>query len=340
MRPLQLAPNPVGRAYRAGEALAAFRGIDVDESTPEDWLASTVEAADGDSDGLSRLADGRLLRDAIAADPEAFFSRRHLEAFGPDPRLLVKLLDAGVRLPVHFHPDRGAGLTTAGKPASKTEAWVIVGAAEPDAAVYFGFREDVDGAQLAQWATRGPDDELLAAMNRIAVSAGDVVFVPGGVPHSIGAGIFMVELQEPSDAAVFLSDQRFDLPLVVGIDDSFDVALRGADCSPWTDGRLGQVLSNGRDDTSPSIDLLPAAASPYFRARRLRPSGALRLEAEYSVLVVLEGRGRLMSTHDRPLELKAGDTVLVPFGAGDCLLAGDIVVIQTLPPSPEESRAP
>jgi len=38
--------------------------------------------------------------------------------------------------------------------------------------------------------------------------------------------------------------------------------------------------------------------------------------------------------------LKAGETVLVPFGAGDCLLAGDIVVIQTLPPSPEESRAP
>src|SRR5437868_3763949 len=38
-----------------------------------------------------------LLRDAIAADPEAFLGRAHTERFGSDPALLVKLLHAGER---------------------------------------------------------------------------------------------------------------------------------------------------------------------------------------------------------------------------------------------------
>ncbi|HEX5782582.1 MAG TPA: hypothetical protein VFX80_11705, partial [Solirubrobacteraceae bacterium] len=47
------------------------------------------------------LEDGTFVRDAVAADPEAWLGpgRDH-------PGLLVKLLDAGQRLPVHFHPDR------------------------------------------------------------------------------------------------------------------------------------------------------------------------------------------------------------------------------------------
>ena len=39
-------------------------------------------------------------------------------------------------------------------------------------------------------------------LHRIPVKAGDFVFVDGGVPHAIGGGCFMVELQEPSDLMV------------------------------------------------------------------------------------------------------------------------------------------
>ena len=43
---------------------------------------------------------------------------------------------------------------------------------------------------------------LLNMLHRIPVKAGDFVFVDGGVPHAIGGGCFMVELQEPSDLMV------------------------------------------------------------------------------------------------------------------------------------------
>ena len=43
---------------------------------------------------------------------------------------------------------------------------------------------------------------LLHLLHRIPVSPSDFVFVDGGVPHAIGDGCFMIELQEPSDLMV------------------------------------------------------------------------------------------------------------------------------------------
>ena len=56
---------------------------------------------------LRRSPDGRILRDVIAADPVAYLGAEHVAGLGVNPGLLVKLLDAGERLAVHFHPERG-----------------------------------------------------------------------------------------------------------------------------------------------------------------------------------------------------------------------------------------
>src|SRR5206468_5207802 len=39
---------------------------------------------------------------------------------------------------------------------------------------------------------------------RVPVKAGDVVYVKAGLPHAIGGGIFVVELQEPTDYSILL----------------------------------------------------------------------------------------------------------------------------------------
>src|SRR5690606_28817774 len=72
---------------------------------PEDWVASTATVFRHSTEGLTRLPDGRWLRDAVQAAPIGWLGRRHVDAHGTSTALLVKLLDAGQRLPVHFHPD-------------------------------------------------------------------------------------------------------------------------------------------------------------------------------------------------------------------------------------------
>ena len=45
-------------------------------------------------------------------------------------------------------------------------------------------------------------EAMLSSMHRFEVKKGDFIFVAGGVPHAIGKGCFLAELQEPTDLMV------------------------------------------------------------------------------------------------------------------------------------------
>ena len=116
----------------------------------------------------------RACRDAIAADPVSYLGPAHVDRFGPDPGLLVKLLDAGQRLPVHCHPGRAFAGAALGSPHGKTEAWVIV-EAEPDASVYVGFTRDVGLDEVRAWMGDQDSAAMLGAMHELPVAAGDAI---------------------------------------------------------------------------------------------------------------------------------------------------------------------
>ena len=347
MEPIVLGPNQVHRFYRGGPAIAEFRGTrSADDHAPEDWVASATSVFGSEGTGLSTLPDGRTVADAFGADPGAFFGPRHAERFGADPGLLVKLLEAGERLPVHCHPDREFARRHLDCPYGKTEAWVIVEArspepeAEAEAEVFLGFRDEVDPAELAGWVTGQDTTAMLGAMHRMPVTVGDAVLVPAGVPHAVGEGVFLVELQEPTDLSVLLEWEGFD---VDGARDGhlglgFDVALRCVDRSGWGKERLDRLRTarEGGRDARPGVDVLfPAEADSFFRAERIRPRDASPVPAGFSVLVITGGLGRLEFGTAGSLEVARGDTVLVPFAAGDCRLVGSLEAVRCMPPHPD-----
>jgi len=72
MRPQVLPPNQFHRFYSGGARIDALRGVpEGEDGRPEDWIGATATSFGSETEGLSRLGDGTLLRDAIAADPEA-----------------------------------------------------------------------------------------------------------------------------------------------------------------------------------------------------------------------------------------------------------------------------
>ena len=156
------------------------------------------------------MPDGGFVRDALAADPEWWLGAAHAARFGASPALLVKLLDAGERLPVHHHPDHQFAHEHLGLDFGKTEAWIVLAARE-GAQVAVGWREDVASDTLRAWVDEQDHDALLGALNPVAVRAGDAVFVPAGVPHAIGDGILIAELQEPTDLSVLLEWDGFGI---------------------------------------------------------------------------------------------------------------------------------
>ena len=301
-------------------------------------MGSTTTIFGDDMLGLSMLPDGQSLRDAIAADPEAFLGTAHAERHGADPALLVKLLHAGERLPVHCHPSREFSRRHLDCPFGKTEAWVIVEVESDHSVVHLGFRHDVETATLAGWVERQETDAMLAALHSVEVAPGDAVLVPAGVPHATGAGVLLVELQEPTDFSVLLEWESFGIDgqadghLGIG----YDLALTCVDRSGFGSdalARLHQQAGAARELRPGAWSVFVPDADPYFRAERLLPRPQVALEPSFSILVVLDGAGRLETERDGELPLARGDTVLVPFAAGAASVGGQVSVIRCLPPA-------
>ena len=302
---------------------------------PEDWVGSTTTALGADSEGLSRLRDGHYLRDAIEDDPIGFLGPDHVRRWGSNPALLVKLLDAGERLPVHFHPGRAFARRELGLAFGKTEAWIIV-EAEPDAVVHLGLRAPVERSTVQRWVREQDVPAMLAAMHELPVQPGTTVFVPAGTLHAIGSGILLVELQEPTDMSVLLEWERFgvsDGSETLGLGWERVIGAADLEATPPED----LVVQDARGAQGAAItDMLPSVATPYFRAQCIRADGdPVHLDPSFSILVVLDGWLTLWSESTDPLGLHGGETALIPHGSGPTTLDGHASVIRCLPPAPE-----
>lgn len=309
----RLLPARVSRFYRGGALLGRFRGEpEEDGSFPEDWIGSVTAAVNPGRDepeaGLSRLADGRLLREAIQDDPDGWLGGEHVERFGTTTGLLVKLLDAAERLPVHAHPDRVFAQARLGSQFGKTEAWVLLATREGSGEVWVGQREPVDRATYAGWLERQDVEALLGSLNRLEVRAGDVVYVPAGVPHAIGAGILIAELQEPTDYSILCEWQGFPIrPEDSHLGLGWETALGALDL--------------GAHD--PVLRLPPEARSFFWADDVAEPAG------RFAVLLVIDGAGSIDGVQAGP-----GDAFAVPAATQELSVDGALRVLRCLAPDP------
>jgi mannose-6-phosphate isomerase len=118
-----------------------------------------------------------------------------------DPALLLKLLFTSQPLSIQVHPN-DAFAHSMGLPNGKTEAWYVLSAA-PEAKVALGLSRRLTPQQLREAVEDGSIADLILWR---AVSADDVIFVPAGTIHAIGAGLVIAELQQRSDVTFRLFD--------------------------------------------------------------------------------------------------------------------------------------
>lgn len=331
MRPIALDRNqPAQRFYRGGRRIAAFRGVpERGEFEPEDWVASCTEVAGEPGVGPTRLPDGRLLRDAVEESPVEWLGPEHYAAFGDSTELLTKLLDAGERLPVHVHPDDRFSRECLGGAHGKAEAWLFL----TDGYAYLGLLPGTSPEEIWGMIAGGESERVLQRMHRIEVHAGDVVYCPPGLPHAIGGGSFLIEVQQPSDLSIFLEWRDFPLPGGsgghLGLDDSAaaQVVVGGME-KDQVDGFI-TAHSGTRGD------LLRGAGAP-FRLDRLRAGD--ELDEGYAVAIGVDGSGCLTALDRAAFDISRGTVGLIPWALGGGRLEGDsnLEVIVARPPLARE----
>jgi mannose-6-phosphate isomerase len=130
---------------------------------------------------------------------ELWFERTDENA--PLPALLLKLLFTSEPISIQVHPDdtfaRAMGL-----PNGKSEAWYII-SAKPDAQIGVGLKHRVTPQELRASIRNGSIVDLVQWR---PVEKGDVIFIPAGTIHALGAGIVLAEIQQRSDTTFRLFD--------------------------------------------------------------------------------------------------------------------------------------
>ena len=261
-----------------GSALKTLYGKDIpDDRTGESLEASTLPGLE------SRAADGRTLTEL---------------AGGPLP-LLLKFIDARECLSVQVHPDNAFAAAHEGK-LGKEEAWLILHA-EPGAKLVYGLKP---GTDLSHVSGRQIED----CLRWVDVQAGDILYIPSGMVHAIGAGIVLYEIQQSSDVTY-----RF-----------WDWNKPGADGRPrplhWDKAcrcaRTELSLSPLRGQSRLQTD--------YFTLEKIKAVGgsaALPDRKGFRYVTLLSGAGALRHGTGS-LPVRAGDTFFIPAGIEALTLEG------------------
>jgi len=331
LRPFHVGPNYVAQSYLGGGASARFRGIDPQlADSPEDWICSTAERFAQPGVGLSVLASGQTLRDALKDQTSEYLDPLHVQHFGCDMGVLVKLLDASERLVVHSHPSREFAQSHLACRNGEAEGWIILDA-KPEAYVYLGFNREVGQEEMQGWIESQDVSAMLGALNKIPVHAGQSFLVPAGTPHAIGSGILVLEIQEPTDFSIMLEQGRFsngDLGL------GWNLALSSIDGRTLSEHEVKELIVENLVGVG---SLFPTAANPYFRAELIRGESPTEVVG-IGVLVVVRGHGELRGNFPgSPVVVSKGETLLVPFSAGTIQVGGDVDLVWCRPPSIEAS---
>ena len=295
----RLQENRAYRSYIGGSRIDKLRGKAecVSGNFPEDWTASTTRAFNpGREDiveGYGRTANGSYIKELI----------------GEDMPILVKLLDSDERLVIQAHPTRDFAKRFMGSPVGKAECWYFIDT-DKDAHVYAGFKKGITREKWIQLFEVQDVDGMLGCLHRFNVKKGDCIFIPGGLPHAIGGGCLMVELQEPSDLMVIperitpsgrvLADAKLHCGL--GFERMFDVF----DYSGYSKEDIRKKLMPERRMISENIsEIVGEATTDIFTMVEITGNCVYEHNSKYAVIIVTDG---IVSINGK--SFSKGDTIL------------------------------
>ena len=288
------------------------------DNIAEAWLLSAHP--DGPSVVLNGVYAGKTLIDVLEAEGFGILGTHNADKTGFP--ILIKLIDAKEKLSIQVHPGDEYARRVENE-NGKTEAWYILDAA-PGAELVYGLNREVDRKTFSKSIKK---KEIESLLNFVPVKAGDVVFIPSGMLHAIGAGIFLAEVQQSSNTTYRVYD--------------YD--------RPDTDGKPRELHIEKATDvvdlTVPKVDFSPAGvACTTDRAEKTYLTGCaffamfhLKTDGEYTdiadetsfvSLLVLEGEGEI-SCGDETLPLTKGASVFIPADHGEYTLKGNLDILET-----------
>jgi len=203
--------------------------------------------------------------------------------------LLVKFIFPTDKLSIKVHPnDEYAGKHEAAAGGrGKTEMWHVV-SAEPGAQVFIGLKPGTTKKDFTAAIEKRRLEELF---QRHSVEARETFFIPAGIPHTIGPGMILCEVQEYSD----LTYRVYDYGRVDGAGNPRELHIEKAlDVIQFGHPAIDRMRPLSWSSQMMTISLLVACR--YFSTERWRIAEHFTARPKtdaFNLLVVLSGSGEI-----------------------------------------------
>ena len=258
---------------------------------------------------------GKTLKELIQSDASWLLGNKtDIDSFP----LLLKYLDCNRVLSVQVHPSDEYALHMPEPDLGKTEAWYIV-ASDPESLIYAGLKPGVDSHGLQQAIENGTTETVLHSFHP---SAGDVLFIPAGTVHALGAGLLVAEIQQSSDTTFRLFDwNRTDLQ---GKSRPLHIA-QGVEVTDFSSGPVSARTSNPNHEGWQTV-----VSCDKFVLNLLEKGEAdIGGDEKFHIVTIPKGKATLR-LGEEIMPLSTGDTILLPAAIGNCrvLAAEDSTVME------------
>ena len=267
----------------------------------ETWLLSALE---GD---ISVVSNGFLAGNSIQELIEIYMSdlvgEKCYEKFGYEFPLLIKLIDAADDLSIQVHPNNELA-SNRHHAWGKSELWHFLDC-EAESTVVAGFNKPTTRLDFDDSLRNGMLKNMLRYLK---VKKGDSLYIPAGLIHTIGKGIFLAEIQQTSDITyrVYDWDRKDSSGKVREL--HIDLALDAIDYN------ASQEIISGKEHMPNEPNLI--IESPFFTVKKIH----LTQEQEQSefnnenflVYLCLDGRFEVLYADDQKVDIKKGELVLIP----------------------------
>jgi mannose-6-phosphate isomerase len=289
-----------------GYQIAPFKGIfTAQPNIGESWEISAVPGHESVAVERGIIGDvdlGLNLIQLIDKYKGLLVGNRVYKKYGNKFPLLVKFIDSRQDLSVQVHPDDKLAQKRHGC-LGKTEMWYVL-KADVGSKIYSGLKRSITPEEYEQLATAEPVNGHSPMQDVIATHEshqGDLYFLPAGRLHAIGAGNFLVEIQQTSDITYRVYD--FGRKDAHGNPRELHIAeaKEAIDYQVWPEYRTSY------DSTKPNSELIHC---PYFTVNRVVVQVAAEIDLHtdaFVVVVCLWGEAHINGIH-----VKQGETLLVP----------------------------
>jgi mannose-6-phosphate isomerase len=203
--------------------------------------------------------------------------------------LLIKFIFAEEKLSIQVHPDDAyaAQHEHAAGGRGKTEMWYAL-RARPGAEVMVGLRPEITRQNFQTAIENGSAEECL---QHVPLSEDEAVFVPSGTAHTIGPGLVLCEIQQPSDLTYRVYDYNRRDAQGRARELHVEKALSVMRFGPQRGGKADQILICRGPLTKSLI-----SACRYFVTEKWEFAETVEAESSrihFDLFILLAGRGRI-----------------------------------------------